>query len=110
MAQWHLDELLVALERLGWRVTTGLPGNGYDISATWSLVRSGAEPAEVLLDFEGLEDMNTLPITQSYACTERGSERSLYFRRRGDNDPPARDRWLRELDLFVRAIGNSHAV
>ena len=105
MAQWHLDELRAALERRGWRVTIDLPGNDYDISATWRLVRSGQQPIEVFLEFDGLDDLNTLPVTESYACSVRGTRQSLYFRRRGDNDPPARERWMIELAEFAASVG-----
>ena len=110
MAQWHLDELRTALERRGWRVTIDLPGNDYDISASWLLERAGEEPAELQLDFDGLDDLNTLPVTESCACSARGTNHTLYFRRRGANDPPARERWIGELKEFVAQIGTAHAV
>jgi hypothetical protein len=108
MAQWHLDELRAALERRGWRFAEELPGNDYDISASWRLVRSGTPP-EVVIDFEGLDDLNTLPISESYACRARGSDHSLYFGRRGETGTSTRERWKSELGSFVEAVGASHA-
>jgi hypothetical protein len=110
MAQWHLDELRAALERRGWRLTAELPGNDRDISATWTLSRSGGKTTELLLDFDGLDDMKTLPISESYACAARGTGKSLYFRRRGEKGTPTRERWREELGAFVAEIGGDHAV
>jgi hypothetical protein len=105
MAQWHLTELRDALQRKGWRFDAELPGDDYRISATWRFVRSGRGPNELLIDFDGLDDTVTLPIFESYACQARGTPHSLYFRRRGDNDPPARGRWVDDLSRFVTAVG-----
>src|SRR5262245_40369167 len=104
MAQWHLDELRAALERRGWRMSEELPGNDYDISATWKLIRSGTD-GEVLIDFDGLDDMNTVPIAESFGCRARGTGLKLYFRRRGKSDPPQRERWRSDLMSFVSAVG-----
>jgi hypothetical protein len=53
-------------------------------------------------DFEGLDDMRTLPLAQSYGCELRGTRGvspGLYFRR-------ARSAvmWKRELAAFVAAV------
>jgi hypothetical protein len=103
MAQWHLKDLRGALERHGWRFAQELPGDDYRISATWTWVRSGRPPTELLIDFDGLDDMHTLPIHESYACQARGTSHSLYFRRR-------REKWTEELQAFVAAVGRDHAV
>jgi len=110
MAEWHLAELREALERLGWRFAGELPGDDRAISATWSFERSGRGPNKLLVDFEGLDESRVLPLNESYACRARGTGLSLYLRRRGDNDPPARDRWLSELSDFVNGIDNADAV
>ena len=103
MAAWHLDELRAALEKRGWRVTAELPGDDYKISGTWELRRSGDERS-LLLDFEGLDDMRTLPLTESYACQVRGTKQSIYFGRRGENGSSVRERWKSELAAFVRSV------
>jgi hypothetical protein len=105
MADWHLTDLRAALERRGWRFEGELPGDDYRISATWSFARSGTPAQVLLIDFDGLDDTRTLPLNESYGCSARGTTSSLYFRRRGTNDPPARERWESELSNFVRAIG-----
>jgi hypothetical protein len=104
MALWHLQELQSALEQRGWRLSQELPGDDHKISATWLLTRSGAPPNELHLDFEGLDEKRVLPLAEAYACQVRGASQSLYFRRRGDNDPPARERWESELDAFVAGL------
>jgi hypothetical protein len=103
MAQWHLDELRVALERMGWRIGE-LPGDDYRLSATWALKRA-AQLNETFIDFEGLDDMRTLPVVESYACLERGTQNSLYFGRHGEGGSPTREGWKANLAAFVRAIG-----
>jgi len=105
MAQWHLDELRAAFEHRGWRIADELPGDDRGVSASWRFVRSGSPP-EIIVDFEGVDDLKTLPITESYACRLRDTLHSLYFRRRGTNDVAARERWQRELASFVAGVEN----
>src|SRR5687767_14852499 len=109
MAQWHLDDLRRAFERLGWRITSELPGDDYKISATWELRRAG-DPRKLLLDLDGLDDMKVLPPTESYGCRVRGTDHTLYFRRRGTGDEAARERWRKELAAFVEAASGNVAV
>ena len=109
MAQWHLEELRAALEHRGWRLSAELPGDDRRVSGSWALSRSG-ESRDVMLDFEGLEESRVLPMSESYACGVRGTKHSLYFRRRGDNDPSVRERWKQELSAFVAGVGAQHAV
>lgn len=103
MAQWHLDELRIALERSGWRLTSELPGDDYRISGSWTLQRSG-NTAGLIIDFEGLDDMKTLPVAQSYACSARGTPTSLYFGRKGEKHSDTRERWSRELAAFGAGV------
>jgi hypothetical protein len=79
MALWHLEKLRTAIEREGWTCTE-LPGDDYSISATWELKRL-RDQRLLHIDFEGMEDMRTLPIHESYGCTLRESGAGLYFRR-----------------------------
>ena len=108
MAKWHLDELREALERRGWRLKSELPGDDRRISGSWALVRSG-ETGELVIDFEGLDESEVLPLAESYACAVRGTSHSLYFRRRGENGSIPRERWRNELSNFVAGVGR-HAV
>ena len=100
MARWHLDELRSALERKGWRVIAELPGDDYRVSATWELRRSG-DPRSLLIDFDGFDDMNCLPLDESYACQVRDTDHSLSFSRRGETGSAARARWHDTLISFV---------
>lgn len=105
MADWHLEEIKNALERVGWRFVAEHPGDEYRISATWEFSR-GHTDANLFIDFDGLDDMITLPIEKSYACSVRGTPRlSLYFSKRGGSGSPARERWRDSLNLFVEKIG-----
>jgi hypothetical protein len=108
MAAWHLDELRTALEKRGWRITAELPGDDYKISGTWEL-RRGGDTRTLLLDFEGLDDIRTLPLAESYACQLRGTSQSIYFSRRGEGGSSARERWQSELASFVKGV-DQHAV
>jgi hypothetical protein len=103
MAQWHLDQLRIALEKDGWRFTDELPGDDYRVSATWLFERSAS--GKLMIDFDGLDDMKTLPIAESYACSVRGTSHSLYFRRKGAGGSRQAERWPEELAAFVAAVG-----
>ncbi len=105
MAVWHLDELRSALERKGWRVVTELPGDDYSISAGWEIQRSG-DPRKPVIEFCGFDDMQCLPLDQSYACQIRDTKVSLSFSRRGETGSPARTRWRSELNSFVESIND----
>jgi hypothetical protein len=96
MADWHLEELRAALDRRGWRCVE-LPGND-GISATWELRRAGDDRV-LQIDFEGLDDLRTLPLAESYACKLRETDVSLYFRRQR-----ARELWQGELRAFVEGL------
>ena len=102
MAGWHLDDLRAALERKGWNIVE-LEGDDYRVSGTWQLRRSN-DPRTVFVDFEGLDDLKTLPLEQSYACRVRGTRNSLYFGRRGKSGSASRERWRTELGLFVDTV------
>src|SRR5687768_16353300 len=106
MADWHLSELRVALEHRGWRVVEEQPGDDYRIAASWVLERSGQD-SNVILDFDGLDDLQVLPLDQAYACHLRGSNAvALYFRRKGSSK---RSIWKDELASFVDSIDRSSA-
>src|SRR6185295_9487038 len=101
MADWHLKELRNELEKRGWVIIAELPGDNYAISASWEIQRSNKEPS-VFIDFEGLDDMATLPIERSYGCHIRpGKSPCLYFGRRGEKKSVRRRSWAKELMQFV---------
>ena len=100
VAEWHLEEVRSALERRGWTIVEH-PGDDYRIASTWEL-RRGGDDRIVHVDFEGLDDMRTLSIVESYGCRVReGTEEAskLYFRRRR-----SRELWEAELAAFVLSI------
>ena len=101
MAQWHLDELRNLLQRRGWSIIAQQAGDGYSVSATWVIQRSTRfEP--LLIDFEGLDDMETLPLEQSFGCYIRGrSSTGMYFGRKGHKSSERRANWDEELAKFV---------
>ena len=104
MADWHLSELRQAIEKAGWRFVAERPGDEYRISATWEFERDSSE-ANVLINFDGLDDLKTLPITESYGCHLQGSRHaSLYFGRKGNTRSNRRVTWRTELETFVAAI------
>ena len=104
MSESNLEALRKALLRKGWKVHSELPGNDYDVSASWEIGRGG-EDRTLIIDFQGLDDMKTLPLNQSYACNVRGkSGNGLYFRRPGHKGSNRRQLWTDDLDEFVRGL------
>jgi hypothetical protein len=100
MSKPHLDALEQALARKGWRVVAVHPGNDYSVSGTWEIQRSTSDPS-LFIDFDGLDDLECLPLDQSHGCQLRGHHLvSLYFR------PINKSRQLWEQDLagFVRSL------
>ena len=101
MPDWHLQEIRDALESRGWRFVAEHPGDDYRVSATWEIERSTKKPP-VFIDFNGLDDLNTLPLEQSYGCRVRGSDStSLYFGRKGEGGSRRRQNWRRDLQRFL---------
>jgi hypothetical protein len=104
MADWHLKELRDALESKGWQIIAEYARDEYAISASWEIQRSSKTPS-LLIDFDSLDDMLTLPIERSYGCKVRGSDLvSLYFGRRGDKGSRTRQNWYEELHQFVSEL------
>ena len=97
MAEWHLEDLRCALEKRGWLITVHA-GDDYRSSGTWEL-RRPRDTKAVWIDFNGLDDMRTLPVGQSYGCERRGTSIGLYFRR-----ARAADIWKRELATFLESL------
>ena len=97
MAIWHLEKLRVALERRGWSCVE-LPVDEFGVSATWELRRSRDERV-LHIDFEGLNDLRTLPIHESYGCRVRETGEGLYFRRQR-----TLGLWQEEVAAFVEHL------
>lgn len=79
MGDIHLKQLRNLLEKCHWRFVAEKPGDGYRISGVWEIVRpDGSNPLS--LHFNGLDDLRTLPMEQSYACfIKEHPEIDLYF-------------------------------
>jgi hypothetical protein len=104
VADWHLRELDEQLSPRGWHIEAVFRGNDYDISASWKIVRGDLEH---VLDFEGLDDLDTRPLERAYGVRVRDRESSgLYFGRRPSDARPNR-RWEHELDALVAALDES---
>ncbi len=97
MAEWHLDELRQSLDRNHWRLEAELVGDDYMNSGVWRITRpDGSNPVHI--EFEGLDDLEVLPIAKAYACrVKEAPELSLYFRRPGND-------WKTNLDAFVKSL------
>ncbi len=94
MAEWHLKNLENGLMRRGWRIVAVHDGDGYRISASWSIQRS-TRHAPLYIDFDGLDETGCLPVEQSYGCSIRDrKDSSLYFGKPGK-------RWRLELSAFL---------
>lgn len=105
MAEWHLNELRNAIERLGWRFVEEHSSNNVYVAASWEFKRSD----KVLwIDFEGIDDLRTLPIEESYGCRARNRpNHGLYFRRKGSGASASREIWLSDLKAFVASLDNT---
>ena len=101
MSEQHLKSLLNTLEANRWKFIEELPGDGYRISAIWAISRTdGSNRLE--LEFEGLDDLITLPIEKSYGCRlKQSADINLYF-------APISNSWGKLLDEFMEKL-NSYA-
>lgn len=97
MSNQHLKELRSALECNHWRVVAELPGNDQVVSAVWRIARpDGSCPVHV--EFEGLSEMEVLPIDKAYGVNVREvPEVKAYFAR------PSRT-WPSELGQFISRL------
>ena len=104
MADWHLKEIKLELERSGRRIVAEHPGDGYRVSASWEIAR-GRDESSIFIDFDGLDDMETLPIDQSYGCSIRDLRAAgLYFTPKGEGKLHRREQWKKELNQFVAQL------
>lgn len=95
--QYHLHDIKTALNDNHWKVIDELPGNDYDIAAVWQIARPNG--LNILhIEFEGLDDMKTLPIERAYAIKIREApDIGAYFSR------PSRS-WITELEQFMSKL------
>ena len=102
MAEWHQAELEQALLSRGWTVLRVDPGDEYAVAGSWLL---GRGERRLTLDFDGLDDLETLPLSDAYAVhvRGRGQDASLYFGKKPSAAHPNRS-WEQDLDVFVSAL------
>ncbi len=97
MSDFHLTQLEAALERNHWYVAERRPSDGYRYSAIWIITRPD-ESTPLSLQFDGLDDMETLPLEKSYACNiAEFPEVNLYFARKGRS-------WNEGLKQFINQL------
>lgn len=97
MSDIYLNDIRRTLEKSHWHVVEELDGDGYSISRVWVVERPDGT-SRFHLDFEGLDDMRTLPIEQGYGCTVREAPHvSCYFSRQGRS-------WPHELADFAKKL------
>ena len=104
MSKPHLRELEQALARKGWQLVAVHPGDNYQVSATWEILRSSRQP-RLFIDFDGMDADGDfcLPLEEGYGCQVRGrKDATLYFRRVNKS----RAIWEQELAAFVDALDN----
>jgi hypothetical protein len=100
MSNKHLKELEDILNTFHFIISNRLDGNGYDISETWEICRPDGTD-KIHIDFEGLDDMKTLPVEQCYGCKIREQPLNfLYFFK-------SQTKWKTELMDFVNKIRES---
>ena len=93
----NLRQLRNELENQNWRIISEEGGNDYDISAVWVVARPDGSN-RLHIEFEGLDDLKTLPIEKSYACHVReASDISAYFGKISKS-------WPKELSDFIDKI------
>lgn len=97
----HLEQLRNTLEKNHWKVCGELPGNDYEISALWKISRPDGS-ARLTIAFQGLDDMDTLPVEKSYGCwvLEKPTI-SAYFSRKNRSWPSELERFVRDLNAII---------
>ena len=99
MSEAHLTELRKVLENNHWVIASEQEGNEYDISGVWEISRPDGTN-KIHIEFEGLDDMETLPIEKSYSCRIKEVPKvNLHFSKVGRS-------WGEELTNFISELNN----
>ncbi len=97
MSEIHLKNIRRCLAKAHWSVVEELDGDGYRISGIWVIERPDGT-SRFHLEFQGLDDMQTLPIEKSYACEVREAPHvSCYFSK-------PKKGWPKELAKFEKNL------
>ena len=100
MSQVHLKDLRNALEKNRWIVVEETAGNDYDVSGTWIVNRIDGS-ATIHIDFCGLDDLETLPMDNAYACEVRENwEIGASFTRKNRSWPSELAKFIQELNAW----------
>ncbi len=99
MGQWHIDEIANSLEQKGFRFIERQPGDSYRISASLVFARSLDNLA--ILNFDGLDDMVTLPTEKTCGCRVRDTDISLSLRKKRNQE------WHSDLEAIIEMINIS---
>lgn len=100
MSEFHLNDLKKELEKSHWVVVSELEGNDYDISGVWLLSRPDGTN-QLHLEFEGLDDMETLPLNKSYGCRiKENPDIKLYLSR-------IEHSWKDALSMFIKHLNSA---
>lgn len=101
MSQRHLQDIENELAKNGWEIYETLNGDGYNIAEVWVLSNHRHPNIKLNLAFEGMDELNVLPIEKTYACYIMNTEISLYFYN-------SKKVWPAKLTEFTRQL-NTHA-
>ena len=83
MAQWHLDEIENALNRIGWNVTKRIPSSDNFIGG-WTISRGNLRTIYFNGIFDGLGNTIKNPsLDKAYGCDIQDTNISLYFYKKG---------------------------
>ena len=99
MSDFHLNDLKKALEINHWTVVSELEGNDYDISGVWLVSRLDGKN-QMHLEFEGLNDMEILPVVKSYGCRIKENPNIKLYLSRAERS------WKEDLSKFVEALND----
>lgn len=93
--KYHIEDLRDQLHNHNWIVLKESEGNDLDISEYWTIRHRYQPNKTCTLAFEGMDDLEVLPIENSYACfLSEEPAISLYFSK-------SIKLWKRDLNTFI---------
>ena len=93
--KYHIEDLRNQLHNHNWIVLKESEGNDLDISEYWTIRHRYQPNKTCTLAFEGMDDLEVLPIEKSYACfLSEEPAISLYFSK-------STKLWKRDLNTFI---------
>lgn len=98
MSMAHLQQLRNALTQAHWPVREAFAGDVLGVSGYWQIARPNGMSQRTLV-FEGLEDLQTLPMEKAYGCfVAENPQISLYFSRINRTFPAALKAFIEQLE------------